>query len=218
MISILKLRWALIRFQKNWRRLNSHNTTTAGCIFNLNKVSVGNYTYGNLNVLDSSYDNEMLEIGHFCSIASGVKFILAGNHFMERPTTFPMETFFMGHCGGEGYSKGPITIGSDVWIGLDAWILSGLNVGQGAVIGAKSLVAKDVPPYAVVAGNPAKIIRYRFGDAMIQELLRIDYSMLNKEIIRKHMKWFTTPLNSIDLNSLQSVIDDIRLRSDKESL
>jgi acetyltransferase-like isoleucine patch superfamily enzyme len=191
MISVIKRRLELSRFQKQWRTLNPHNKTTAVCKFNINKVSVGNHTYGPLNVMDFYYDNERLEIGHFCSIANGVKFILAGNHFMDRPTTFPVKTFFMGHTGGEGYSKGPIVVGSDVWFGFDAWVLSGVKIGQGAVIGARSLVAKDVPPYAVVAGNPAKVLKYRFADEIIHELVKIDYSQMTSEFCREHIDFLT---------------------------
>jgi acetyltransferase-like isoleucine patch superfamily enzyme len=165
----LDSKYKLRKFRKQWRKANSHNRTVPGRVFNPQKVKVGNFTYGTLDVLDFYYNNEFLEIGHFCSIASGVKFILAGNHHMDRLSTFPFNTF----CGtgkkGEGYSKGPITIGSDVWIGFDAWIMSGVKVGQGAVIAARSHVVKDVPPYAIVGGNPAKVIKYRFDNDTVDK-------------------------------------------------
>jgi acetyltransferase-like isoleucine patch superfamily enzyme len=169
---------------------------------------VGNYTYGGLYVRDFYYENERLEIGHFCSIASGVKFFLAGNHFVERPTTFPVKGFITGQRGGDGYSKGPIIVGSDVWFGYDAWIFSGLTIGQGAVIGARSLIVKDVPPYAIVGGNPARIIRYRFPEEIINELLKIDYSMLTKEYCLKYMDVLTRPL---DVSRLRDLVHQISI-------
>ena len=199
-------RFELARFQKKWRKLNPHNRTIARCIFDVKKLSVGNYTYGDLYVRDFYYENERLEIGHFVSIASDVNFFLAGDHFMERPTTFPVKTFFQGGTRGEGYSKGPIIVGSDVWFGFDAWILSGVKIGQGAVIAARSLIAKDVPPYSIVAGNPARIIRYRFSEEIINELLKIDYSMLTKEYCLKHLNFLTQPL---DFHRLRDFISQI---------
>ena len=206
MVAALINRFELAMFQKKWRKLNPHNRTIASCIFDVKKVSVGNYTYGELYVRDFYYENERLEIGHFCSIATGVKFYLAGDHFKERFTMFPVKTFFEGHIKGEGYSKGPIVVGSDVWFGFDAWILSGVKIGQGAVVGARSLVAKDVPPYAIVAGNPARIIRYRFSEEIINELLKIDYSMLTKEYCLKHLDFLTQPL---DIHRLRDFVHQI---------
>lgn len=206
MLSRLIKRNELKKFQKKWRRLNLHNNTFACCVFDENKVTVGNHTYGGLNVWNYYYDNEKLVIGHFCSIAGGVKFFLAGEHYKQRPTTFPVKTFFQGHKGGEGYSKGPISVGSDVWFGFDAWIMSGVTIGQGAVIGARSLIVKDVPPYAVVAGNPARIIKYRFSEEIIRELLKIDYAKLNKEFCCKYIDFLT---RSLDLENLKTFINGI---------
>ena len=80
--------------------------------------------------------------------------------------------------------KGPIIVGDDVWIGLNSIILSGVTIGQGAVIGARSVVAKDVPPYAVYVGN--KVVKYRFNDDIIQKLLKFDYSKLTDEDIKEN--------------------------------
>ena len=75
-----------------------------------------------------------------------------------------------------GLTNGDIVVGDDVWVGQRAIIMSGVNIGQGAVIGAGAIVTKNVPPYAIVGGIPAKVIRYRFSEELIQELLKIDYS------------------------------------------
>lgn len=202
MINGIRKRWRLRKSQRQWRRLHSHNRTEAGTLFNPAKVSVGNFTYGRLNVMDSYYDNEKLEIGHFCSIADEVRFFLGGNHFVDRPTTYPVHGLLSGQRGGDGYSKGPIRVGSDVWIGYGANIFSGVEIGQGAVIGAGSVVVKDVPPYAIVAGNRAEIIRYRFDGEMIAELLKIDYSWFTLERCRTHEGVLTNPLNREELDRL----------------
>lgn len=206
LISFLGKKKKFKQFCRLWRETNKHNRTQPGGLFNPEKVRVGNYSYGKLNVRDFFYDNEFLEIGHFCSIASGVQFILAGNHHMDRLSTFPFNTYMGNGAKGEGYSNGPIKIGSDVWIGSDAWIMSGVSVGQGAIIAARSHVVKDVPPYGVVGGNPAKLIKYRFDEDTIAKLLEVDYSKLNKELCSKYLKFLTNPLS---VDEVKELVEDI---------
>ena len=88
----------------------------------------------------------------------------------------------------EGVSKGNIIVDDDVWIGFRSTILSGVHIGQGAIVAAGSVVTKDVPPYAIVGGVPAKVIKYRFSPEMIEELLKVDYSKLTKEMIEEHIE------------------------------
>ena len=94
----------------------------------------------------------------------------------------------------EAISKGDIIVENDVWIGYRATILSGVNIGQGAIIAAGSVVTKDVPPYAIVGGVPAKVIKYRFPPEMIGELLKVDYSQLSEEMVREHIDELYRPL------------------------
>ena len=131
-------------------------------VFPIDKIkSIGENVYGALNIMSWNNAEEGLIIGNYVSIADNVWFILGGNHNTLRVTTYPVKRFLCG--GGEvAGSKGPIVIGSDVWIGSHAMIMSGVTVGQGAVVAAGSIVTKDVPDYAIVAGNPARIIKYRF--------------------------------------------------------
>ena len=89
--------------------------------------------------------------------------------------------------GLEAISKGDIIIDDDVWIGYGATILSGVHISQGAVVAACAVVTKDVPPYAIVGGVPAKVIKYRFEPEMIEELMKVDYSKLTKEQIEQHI-------------------------------
>ena len=88
----------------------------------------------------------------------------------------------------EGVSKGNIIVDDDVWIGFRSTILSGVHIGQGAIVAAGSVVTKDVPPYAIVGGVPAKVIKYRFSPEMITELLRVDYSQLTEELVKEHIE------------------------------
>lgn len=81
----------------------------------------------------------------------------------------------------EAYSNGPIVVSDDVWSGIDTMVMSGVTIGQGAVVAARSVVVKDVPPYAIVGGNPAKIIKYRFSSEIIEKLLKVNFKKLNKK-------------------------------------
>lgn len=138
--------------------------------------SAGRYIYGKFRVRAFQV-NGKITIGSFVSISKDVTVFLGGNHRPDWVSTFPFPAFsdFEGATGITGHetTKGNVTIGSDVWIGECSTILSGVTIGHGAVVGAYSVVAKDVPPYAIVCGNPAKIIRYRFRPDQIVELLDI---------------------------------------------
>lgn len=170
-----------------WHTHNSHNFTNfVGQFPPVEKVSIGKNTYGNIDVLFSDKDTKLI-IGNYCSIANGVKFLPSTDHAMDRISTYPFKAMLLtGEL--EALSRGDIVVGDDVWIGYGATILSGVHIGQGAVIAAGAVVNKDVPPYAIVGGVPAKIIKYRFAPEMIEELLKIDYSALDMETIRAHEK------------------------------
>ena len=141
-------------------------------------IIVGDFTY----IADSDFESHVthhydfigdkLIIGKFCQIASGVEFVMNGaNHQMNAVSTFPFYTlqgWDMAPPAREDMPlKGDTVIGNDVWIGQDATILPGVHIGDGAIIGANSVVASDVEPYTIVAGNPAKLIRKRFDDELI---------------------------------------------------
>lgn len=137
---------------------------------------IGDWTYGNPRVMVYG-EPTTLKIGKFCSIAEGVTIMLGGNHRVDWVTTypfsavFPQATVFPGHP----LSKGNVIIGNDVWIGKDALILSGITLGNGAVVAARSVVTKNVPPYAIVGGNPARVIRFRFPDHAIVRLQNLQW-------------------------------------------
>lgn len=173
-------------FKRKWRNMNRHNFTNAEDLFDPGMVEVGDYTYGGLKVLTYNRTNR-LKIGRFCSIAREVMFVLSADHYLNHISTYPYNTWIL-HDPMEGVSKGDILVDDEVWIGFRSTILSGVHIGQGAVIAAGSVVTKDVPPYAVVAGVPAKVIKYRFPVDVINELIELDYSKLTEEMIKAHAR------------------------------
>ncbi|MER9329714.1 CatB-related O-acetyltransferase [Mesorhizobium sp. M0152] len=127
-----------------------------------------------------AFIGDRLVIGKFCAIAEGVRFIMNGaNHAMSGFSTYPFNIF--GHGWENGFDpttwsrevRGDTVVGSDVWIGMEAVILPGVQIGHGAIIAAKSVVTHDVPSYAIVAGNAAKVVKMRFDDRTIRRLLSV---------------------------------------------
>lgn len=135
---------------------------------------IGEWTYGNPRVL-SWDEGAKLRIGRFCSIAQDVTILLGGEHRVDWVTTYPFSALFpeAERFPGHPLSKGDVTIGNDVWIGTEALILSGVEIGNGAVIAARSVVTKTVEPYSIVGGNPVRHIKFRFGDSQIRDLQAI---------------------------------------------
>lgn len=140
--------------------------------------TVGKYSYGDQGS-PSVYNFDRpskLVIGSFCQIAMRVQIFLSGNHRIDRITTFPFASLFedMGWAKEDDIRpENPVIIGSDVWIGHEAIILPGIMIGHGAVIGARTVVSKDVAPYSVVVGSPQQEVRKRFTDEQIERLLAL---------------------------------------------
>jgi len=136
------------------------------------QYQIGKGTYGFPHVRG---EGAALRIGAYCSIAPQTQIFLGGEHRTDWVTTYPFSALWeAGKCiKGHPRNKGDVTVGNDVWIGREAVIMSGVNIGDGAVIGARAMVTRDVPPYAIVGGNPACIVRMRFDEEIIQRLLNI---------------------------------------------
>lgn len=152
------------------------------------QYQIGRGTYGDLTVL-SWGEGASLCIGNYGSIAAGVKIFLGGEHRMDWVTTFPFNIVWESarHHKGHPKTKGNVSIGSDVWIGTEAIISSGVTVGHGAVIGARAVVTHDVAPYAVVAGNPARVVKLRFDEKTIERLLALKWWDWPESQIKKAM-------------------------------
>ncbi len=170
-------------------------------------IEVGDYTMYNDFVHDPTdfeknnvlyhypINKDKLKIGKFCSVACGAKFLFtSANHTMKSLSTYPFPIFFeeWGLAGKDisnaWDNKGDIVIGNDVWIGYEAVILSGVTIGDGAIIGTRAVVTKDVPPYTIVGGVPAKPIRKRFDDETIKKLEEVRWWNWDDEKIRQSIR------------------------------
>ncbi|HXC45166.1 MAG TPA: CatB-related O-acetyltransferase [Solirubrobacteraceae bacterium] len=140
------------------------------------RLTMGRLSYGEPLIATFPGDTASVRVGSFTSIASEVTLMDGGNHRLDWVTTFPLraELGLPGaYADGHPSSRGDIEIGSDVWIGMGACVMSGVKIGHGAVVGGRAVLAKDVRPYAIVLGNPARELRRRFSDEQIDALLRI---------------------------------------------
>ena len=179
--------------KKKWHELHQNSDTIPMNNFDFNHVEIGIGTYGELNVVDFGGNNKLI-IKNYVSIAQHVSFILNADHYTNHISTYPFKVKILQTQTSESFGKGDIIVDDDVWIGYGATIMSGVHIGQGAVVAAGAVVTKDVPPYTIVGGVPAKVIKYRFEPEMIEELLKIDYNKLTKEDIEKHIDDLYTEL------------------------
>ena len=154
-------------------------------------IEIGDYTYyddpgGPDKFVDECvlhhYDfiGDRLVIGNFCAIAEGARFIMNGaNHTMSGFSTYPFNIF--GHGWEQGFDtaawetevRGDTVVGNDVWIGMEAVVMPGVTIGDGAIVAARSVVTRDVPAYAIVAGNPAQVVKMRFPEEIVRRLLTL---------------------------------------------
>lgn len=170
-------------------------------------IQIGEYTMYNDFVHDPRHfeknnvlyqypiNGDSLRIGKFCSVACGAKFLFASaNHTQASVSTYPFPIFFeewdldIGDVTSAWDHKGDIVIGNDVWIGYEAVVMAGVTIGDGAIIGARAVVTKDVPPYTIVGGVPARKIRRRFSDDVIARLLELKWWDWPAEQIQRNIK------------------------------
>jgi acetyltransferase-like isoleucine patch superfamily enzyme/SAM-dependent methyltransferase len=184
-LNVKKQLLELSLFKQNYKPL-SHQTKNS-------QIVVGEYTYadGPVNFILSNPEDK-IEIGRFCSIGSNISILGGGEHYLNRVTTFPLR--FLSTFNDSVFhnvdarTKGVTRIGNDVWIGRGVTVLSGVTIGNGAVVGAESVVTQNVPDYAIVAGNPAQVIRYRFSQDTIEYLLEFQWWNWDIEKVLEHVE------------------------------
>lgn len=204
-------------------RSNDFQTVYLKNVITKENIEVGNYTIYNdfendprhfeINNVLYHYpvNNDKLIIGKFCSIACKAKFLMtSGNHTMKSLSTYTFPIF--GEEWDETLSpkdawdnKGDIVIGNDVWIGYDAIIMSGVKIGDGAIIGTRAVVTKDVPPYTIVGGIPARVIKKRFSTDVISKLMRIKWWDWSYEEIQKNIPY----IQSGNIDAIRSFEGDV---------
>jgi acetyltransferase-like isoleucine patch superfamily enzyme len=168
-------------------------------------AEVGEYSYGCPKIFHYGEKTKLI-VGKFCSISTNVNIFLGGNHRHDWVTTYPFSVSEFNkiwpeasNIKGHPATKGNVVIGNDVWIGYGATIMSGVKIGDGAVIGSMAVVSKDVRPYAIVVGNPAKEVRRRFSEQDIDDLLKLQWWNWPIEKIKKNV----TLLCSNNINLLK---------------
>lgn len=166
--------------------------------------TVGEGTYGKAHTIKYSDTEEPPIIGKYCSIAADVTIDVNGEHNKQGLTTYPFQVFLGIEDTNIPTTKGPVVIGSDVWLCRGVHILSGVNIGDGAIIGANCLVSKDVPPYAVVVGNPQRIVKYRYDEDTIKRLLKLRWWDESPEVIVKIVPYLLCG----DLDALERALKD----------
>ena len=192
-----------LKRKKEWRNKNTNNYTTLLFPTDFEKVSIGNATYGELAIYNNN-TNSSVSVGHYCSIAPNVSFLVGSDHRTDCISTYPFRANILQN-GWEALSKGDIIVDDDVWIGYGAIILSGVHIGQGAVVAAGAVVNHDVPPYAIEGGVPARLIKYRFTPSVMDYLLTFDYSKLDEQLIRDHVDELYRRIDNLELDEVKKV-------------
>ncbi|QOX65809.1 CatB-related O-acetyltransferase [Anoxybacterium hadale] len=193
--------------EKIYPRTNDFETVYLKSVISNPNIVVGDYTIYHDFVLDPvlfeknnvlyqyPVNNDKLLIGKFCSIACGAKFLFSSaNHTLKSLSTYPFPIFFeewnldKKNITSAWDNKGDIVIGNDVWIGYEAVILSGVRIGDGAIVGSRAVVTKDIPPYTIVGGVPAKTIKKRFDDDVIMKLLQLQWWDWPFDKVQQHLQ------------------------------
>lgn len=206
---------------KIYPRSNDNRTVYLKSVVKRPTIEIGDYTIYNDFVNDPRdfeknnvlyhypINNDRLIIGKFCSIACGAKFIFnCANHTLKSLSTYTFPLFFeewdlpKSKVAASWDNKGDIVIGNDVWIGYDAVIMAGVRIGDGAIIGTRAVVTKDVEPYSIVGGVPAKEIRKRFSPDVIEKLQSLQWWNWSRDKIQKSLN----AIQSGDIGALESMV------------
>lgn len=184
-----------------WRKNNPHNETHINIDCDISKISVGDFSYGIINALINPERVEKLIIGSFCSIAANVTFLVSLEHHYNFLSTYPFKYHIL-KLANDATSKGSIVIEDDVWIGHGAIICSGVRIGKGSIIAAGSVVTKNVLPFSIVGGNPAKLIKYRFTEDIRMKLLKLNYKLIDEKAVLLSPFPFFRPLTSDNVDEI----------------
>lgn len=199
-VVLKRLKMSAVRRVARWRGQEPPLDLTAQ---HYPEYSIGRGTYGHPVIF--RYPNDAsLRIGAYCSIAADVSIFLGGEHHSEWVTTFPFGALYPEHAHPDHpKTRGDVVIGNDVWLGRSAVIMSGVTIGDGAIIGANALVAKDVAPYTIVVGNPGRAVRVRFGPEIVGRLLEIAWWKWPEERVRRAAPLLQSP----DIQRLIRAVD-----------
>lgn len=204
------------RLNEEWRKLNPHNYTELKySVYPPTKetmLRVGEKTYGTIDICSYHSPNEGLVIGNYCSIGPMTKFILGGEHNIHTFSTYPFKKKCLDIEGEESFSKGPIVIDDDVWIGQGCIVMSGVHLAKGTIVGAYSVVTKSTKPYAIVCGAPAIVKGYRFNDEIIEKLCSVDMKLLTHSYIHTYIQL----LYSQDEYTIKKLIEKINTYGTKD--
>lgn len=182
----LLMKIKLNSFKRKWVKNNKPNQTIPINFFDADMVKVGINSYGELNVISFSKKSRLF-IGNYVSIAQNVTFLLDVEHYTKHLSTYPFRVKILETEKTESFSKGDIIVEDDVWIGYGVILLSGIHIGKGAIIAAGSIVTKDVEPYSIVAGVPAKLKKMRFDKAVENSIRNVKYELLDYNTIKNNI-------------------------------
>lgn len=156
------------------------------------RLEIGVGTYGGFELIEYDHD-AAVRIGAWCSIGDGVRFMPGGNHVLDRVTTYPLRVKLGLPSPDDPWTKGDIVVGNDVWIGRESVVLSGVTIGDGAVVAGFSVVTSDVEPYEMVGGHPARPIGRRLTADQAERMARISWWDWDPDVVRARVDELSSP-------------------------